>query len=316
MAALPNKQFWVNWNARNYDATTHTIAKESGQLFDRDLVLPTAAQTYTDQYVTIDNSNASIVFNFSSNADNPFNRTSATATMTIIAKTKSTSSGQWCFSNINRTNGRVGWMVMPGTNTYQMAYIGDSYDYTSNTEPMTMAWRNGNGTMQYISISDNVTGTPYSSTSWVGQETTKFVVFGSDYGYNWTGDFYWVYISPEVLTDAEIQAVIDYNENTEVFEADKYAVDFTYAGGTDTITVTADNSWSCTTPTGFSLSPTSGNPGETTVTVTANHSGTEKAGTATFTDSNSNTFDVELTQTGDGSLFPFAKIIRGTRRIN
>lgn len=102
----------------------------------------------------------------------------------------------------------------------------------------------------------------------------------------------------------------------EVFEADKYAVDFTYAGGTDTITVTADNSWSCTTPTGFSLSPTSGNPGETTVTVTANHSGTEKAGTATFTDSNSNTFYVELTQSGDGSLFPFAKIIRGTRRIN
>lgn len=101
-----------------------------------------------------------------------------------------------------------------------------------------------------------------------------------------------------------------------VFEADKYAIDFGYAGGTDTITVTAENSWSCTTPTGFSMSPTSGNPGETTVTVTANHSGTEKAGTATFTDSNSNTFDVALTQSGDGSIFPFAKIIRGTRRIN
>ena len=102
----------------------------------------------------------------------------------------------------------------------------------------------------------------------------------------------------------------------DVFEADKYEVDFGYAGGTDTITVTAENSWSCTTPTGFSLSPTSGSPGDTTVTVTAGRSGTEKAGTATFTDSNSNTFDVELTQSGDGALFPFAKIIRGTRRIN
>lgn len=102
----------------------------------------------------------------------------------------------------------------------------------------------------------------------------------------------------------------------EVFEADKYEVDFGYAGGTNTITVTADNSWSCTTPTGFSMSPTISNPGETTVTVTTGHSGTEKAGTATFTDSNSNTFDVALTQSGDGALFPFAKIIRGTRRIN
>ena len=99
------------------------------------------------------------------------------------------------------------------------------------------------------------------------------------------------------------------------FEADKYEVDFTYAGGTDTITVSADYAWTCNTPTDFTLSPTSGTAGDTTVTVTAGRSSIDKTNTVTF-DDGIKTFDVVIKQTGDGSLFPFAKIIRGTRRIN
>lgn len=102
----------------------------------------------------------------------------------------------------------------------------------------------------------------------------------------------------------------------DTFEADKYELDFGYAGGTDTITVTADNSWSCTTPANFSVSPTSGSAGTTTVTVTAGPTAGAKSETVTFTDAELNTFDISLTQTGDGSMVPFKKIIRGTRRIN
>lgn len=314
MAALPNKQFWVNWNARNYDSATHTISKESGQLFSEDLVLRNAAQTYTDTYVTIDSINSRVDFNFNSTSDNPFNRTASTASMTFIAKVAS-SSNVWFVSN--RKDGTVGWMVKLGKPKYQMAYTDNYNEYSSSTTPTIFTWRCGNGTQQWIDHTNNVVGTPYADTTWVGLETTRTTFLGGNTSLeNWTGDFYWLYISPEVLTDAEIQAVIDYNENTDVFEADKYEVDFGYAGGTDTITVTADNSWSCTTPTGFSVSPTSGSAGTTTVTVTTNRSGTEKTGTAVFTDSNSNTFDVVLTQSGDGLLFPFKKIIHGTRRIN
>lgn len=99
------------------------------------------------------------------------------------------------------------------------------------------------------------------------------------------------------------------------FEADKYEVDFDHVGGTDTITVSADYAWTCNTPTDFTLSPTSGTAGDTTVTVTAGHSGIDKTNTVTF-DDGIKTFDVIINQTGDGMLFPFAKIIRGTRRIN
>lgn len=102
----------------------------------------------------------------------------------------------------------------------------------------------------------------------------------------------------------------------DIFEADKYEIGFDYQGGTDTLTVTADNAWTCTTPTGFTVSPTSGSTGDTTVTVTVGRSGVEKTGTVVFTDTESNTFDVALSQTGDGLLFPFKKIIQGTRRIN
>ena len=100
------------------------------------------------------------------------------------------------------------------------------------------------------------------------------------------------------------------------FEASKYEVGFTHVGGTDTLTVSSDYAWTCNTPADFTLSPTSGTAGDTTVTVTAGHSGVDRTNTVTFTDTNSNTFDVVLKQSGDGSLFPFAKIIRGTRRIN
>ena len=313
MARLPNKQFWVNWNARNYDATTHTIAKESGQLFDQDLVLHTAAQTYTDSYVTIDSSNSRILFNFNSTAENPFNRTSATATLTVVAKTRTTGT-TWFVSN--RRDGTVGWMVRQGTDKYSMAYNDEWYYYTSNTAPMTMAWRNGNGTMQYISISDNVTGTPYSSTTWVGQQTTQFVVFGSGSGENWTGDFYWVYISPEVLTDEEIAQVVAYNENSTTFNPSQDTFSFDYTGGSETFTVEADNSWTAATPTYFTVSPLSGTAGTTTVTVTATPTASARNETVTFTDTETNTFDISIAQSGDGKAVPFKHLIIGTRRIN
>ena len=319
MATLPNKQFLINWNARNFDAATNTIAKEAGQLFDQDLVFPNAVSAYTDTYVTLPSSGAcKTTFSFSSTSDNPFNLYSGDS-FTLIAKMKSNTGSSWCISN--RDSGNY-WLL--GFNADKLI-LSSIYDYTSphlqytpqTTGPLTMGVRISNNYGEYISVTDNTTVGAQLNGSWWQNPTRTIYFFGGNWGSEiWTGDFYWVYISKEALTDAEIRQVVDYNENTEVFEADKYAIDFGYAGGTDTLTVTADNAWTCTTPTGFTVSPTSGTTGETTVTVTAGRSGVEKTGTAVFTDSNSNTFDVELTQSGDGSLFPFAKIIRGTRRIN
>lgn len=202
------------------------------------------------------------------------------------------------------------------------------------SKPMTVVLNNGTATFEQDGNTD--------TKSFTALAPTTFTFWRSNNGYNFDGDFcgFEVYSDATTLVHNYIPWK-DVNDNPcivdtvtdnvfypsgssytmtytalETFEADKYELDFDYQGGTDTLTVTADNSWSCTTPTGFSLSPTSGTTGETTVTVTTGHSGTEKTGTAVFTDSNSNTFDVALTQSGDGSLFPFAKIIQGTRRIN
>ena len=311
--ALPNKQFWVNWNARNYNAATHTIAKEAGQLFNEDLVLHTSA-TYTDTYVTINSANSRILFNFNSTADNPFNRTANTATMTFIAKTRSTNT-HWFVSNRTRDT-HPGWMIRQGTPKYQMAYVDDNYYYSSSTAPMIFGWRNGNGTIQYISYTDNVTGTPYSNTSWVGSEQTIFTVFGgAPSSVQWTGDFYWLYISPEVLTDAEIEKVIAYNEGiADTFEPSQDTFAFDYAGGSETFTVTADNAWTCTTPTDFTISPISGNPGTTTVTITAPNRLATTTDTVTFTDSQSNTFDISISQSV-GTITPNLTLYQGANTV-
>lgn len=208
--ALPNKTFWCNYNARNYDPNTLTLPKESGQLFDQDLVFQ-GAVTFTDDHITISD-NKRIDITFGSTAQNIFNRTSATSTMTFIAKTGGFNN-TWLVANRNYYE--IGWMIKQGS-THQMAYIDTNYYYDSSTSPQIFTWRMGNGTIQYIAQSDNVTGTPYQSTNWVGSETTAMHFFGGGDGSEyWTGDFYWLYISPETLTDAEIQSVIDYNENSQ-----------------------------------------------------------------------------------------------------
>lgn len=308
--ALPNKTFWVNYNARNYDTTNHKIPKESGQLFDQDLVLP-GAVTFTDDHITISD-NKRIDITFDSTAQNIFNRTTNTASMTFIAKAKGTRN-KWFVAN--RNYGTVGWMVMHYPSDYEMAYIGGSNKYSSNTEPMIMAWRNGTNGQQYIAISDNVTGTPYQTTDWVGQETTAMHFFGGGDGFEyWTGDFYWLYISPETLTDAEIQQVIVYNDNLHTFESDKSSLRFEASGGTDTLEITAETGWTCTTPTAFTMSTTTGTTGTTTITVTApaNTGSTKIEEIITFTDADNYTFDVKLRQKVDGAGYSYLQIGQDT----
>lgn len=97
------------------------------------------------------------------------------------------------------------------------------------------------------------------------------------------------------------------SQDTFVFDA---------TGGSETFTVEAGNSWTATTPTYFTVSPLSGSDGTTTVTVTAGATAGGRNETVTFTDTELNTFDISITQTGDDAMVPFKKIIRGTRRIN
>lgn len=299
--ALPNKTFWVNYNARNYNSTTLTIPKENGQLFNEDLVLP-GSVTFTDDHIAI-TGDKRIHFTFNNTSDNIFNRTINTANVTIIAKVSPTNS-TWFFSNRNG-NSAVGMLVGLGRK-YQMSWTGDDNAYTSSTSPMIFTWRCGNGTQQYIAHSDNVTGTPYTTTAWVGQEANNVYFFGGNIGSeSWAGDFYWLYMSPETLTDAEIQQVIVYNDHLHTFSISKSNARFETTGGTETVEIEAETSWTASTPSFVSVSPSTGDTGTTQVTISCpSYTGeTRREDVITFTDNDDYTLTFKARQNGNSAGF-------------
>ena len=89
---------------------------------------------------------------------------------------------------------------------------------------------------------------------------------------------------------------------------------FNANGGTQTFTVEADNAWTCTAPTDFTISPMSGNPGTTTVTITAPRRISTVSDTVTFTDSQSNTFDISISQSV-GTITPNLTLYQGASTI-
>lgn len=321
MAELPNKPFICNWNARDFDPATNTIPMTTGQSLQEDLVFPHTVSAYGDNYITIQGTENKVVFNFHNTASNPFNLASNKG-FTMVVKMYGSTNSSWCISNRTGSTGTYSWLFSDRKDQVLLGTINDygGGQYIPQTDaPQVMGIRINNTTNygEYISYTDNARVGWNLRGSWWRNDSPEITFFGGTWPTEiWYGDFYWIYITDQVLTDAEMDEVVAYNEATDTFEADKYELDFDYQGGTDTLTVTADYSWTCTTPTGFTVSPTSGSTGDTTVTVTAGRSGVEKTGTVVFTDTESNTFNVVLSQTSDGLLFPFKKIIHGTRRIN
>lgn len=94
-ATLPNVPFVLNYNAKNYDASTHSIPMTTGQLNDTDAVAYNNPNNIVDHsedgYITISNSSMRIrktgqdisLFNRESN--------STSSDLTIVCKAKSTS---------------------------------------------------------------------------------------------------------------------------------------------------------------------------------------------------------------------------------
>jgi len=115
-----------------------------------------------------------------------------------------------------------------------------------------------------------------------------------------TGDFYWMYCSNEVLTDEEIQQVINYNDNPLSFSTTPDTLDFNYNGVSQNLSVDAEEgvSWTATTiPSWIGLSQSEGT-GTTTITVSANKytSNTPRTGTIIFENSDGDTAEVSVTQ--------------------
>lgn len=223
-ATLPDIPFVLNYNAANYDATTHSIPMTSGQLNDTDAVAYNNPNSIVDHsqdgYITISNASMRIrkvgqdisLFNRSSN--------STSSDLTIVCKAKSTS-GENIITN---RDGNYNWMYRLKTSgilTFHGTSETGSISWnTSNPDIMSVRTYYDSGTkLKYNNWTKNTSPTPKSFT--YGSTNTDSSSAGALFvGYSWSntseqwsGDFYWVYMAQANLTDAQVQQVIAYNEN-------------------------------------------------------------------------------------------------------
>lgn len=223
-ASLPDVPFTLNYNAKNYDASTHSIPMTTGQLNDTDAVAYNNPNNIVDHsadgYITISNSSMRIrkqgqdisLFNRSSN--------STSSDLTIVCKAKSTS-GE---SIITNRDNNYNWMYRlktGGTLRFHGTSETGSISWnTSNPDIMSVRTYYDSGTkLKYNNWTQNTSTTPISFT--YGSTNTDSSAAGALFvGYSWSntneqwsGDFYWVYMAQANLTDEQVQQVIDYNED-------------------------------------------------------------------------------------------------------
>lgn len=210
-----NKKFvdnyMFNYNAKEYDATTHSFPKKNGQTFDEDLVLNTDASSVSTDYVSINGQY--MLKQYNSNADNPLNRGgSFPKDFTFIYKAKFTNTSQGNNQNIfaNRCpDANYNYFIR-----YGFFYAGNNIEFVPSQQPCTIVITidsQGNGLRKCIETQQTATNVCN-----YGNNTNGFGFF-SGFGNKayelFVGDFYWMFCATRKLTDEEIQTVIDYNEN-------------------------------------------------------------------------------------------------------
>ena len=330
MANLPNKTFICNFNAKDYDASTHTIPKTTGQIFDQDLVLNANPSAYTSDHITVNGQY--FVHQFSSANLNPFNR-SGNQPLTIVAKTSKGfyTSGEHTIVS-SRDSGNINWLLFNPANgaDNSKVFLHDRdhrYYYetpcaTITTEPNIYAIRVNNGSGYGMSITDNTTGSTQTVTFGIGATRVGFFTdsYNASVGFElWTGDFYWIYISNEALNDSEIQEVIDYNDGVSL-RVEPNSIYFGNESGTSAVTVTSPTDWNASVLSGGFLTvlPQSGTSGSTTVYVTAskNTSYGQRIGKILITDENQDEAEINITQQESQIVVPIRKMYINGNRIN
>lgn len=239
---LPSNTFVFNFNAKDYNTSTRTIPRTSGQTLAQDMVFKkttyepyssvTSAITEYEDHIHFSGGTYA-QFSFSNSASSPFNITTAKPNMTFIVKmwrdpdaatiTPGTTVTQSDVL-VNRGNkpNTFNWLArISPTNAYfhtktTNAAVPSGVTWSSN--PVIIVYRIKNKQVEVINITEGTKNTPFTPSYNGG--TNRVTFFGQGYQSNATdvrncigGDFYWAYLSREALTDAQVQQVIDYNES-------------------------------------------------------------------------------------------------------
>lgn len=212
-ATLPDVPFTVNYNAANYDASTQTFAKTEGQLADTDVIISGGTLTAHDGYVTVPSSTRGVISGY----DTYFNRSNSTPNLTIISKQRTEYYGN-CHMFANRSaSGDYNWMYRTYSNRLTLHGTSEQGEIAVTTQPVIESVRiDSNRLATYNNYTDNTSSTK-SSFSYGG--TNGSVALFAGYTDNsstnewFVGDFYWIYMSQNTLTDEQVQQVINYNES-------------------------------------------------------------------------------------------------------
>ena len=217
-ASLPDVPFTVNYNAKNYDASTQTFAKTNGQLADTNVIISGGTLTAHDGYVTVSSGSRGVISSYPTY----FNRTNSTPNLTIISKQR-TAEGNYCHMFANRDSS-YNWMYRPYSNRLTLHGSSEQGVIAVTAQPVIESVRvDSNRLATYNNYTNNTTSTQsnfsYGSTN---GSVALFAGYTSNTGEWFIGDFYWIYMSQTTLTDEQVQEVIDYNEGSTTSEYPKY----------------------------------------------------------------------------------------------
>ena len=224
-AELPDVPFSLNYNAKEYDSTTKTFTKTTGQLVDTDAVIANGTPVEHDDYVTVYGGTYAPITGYQTY----INRSTSTPNLTIISKQR-TATDTNCHLFGNRSGaGDYNWMYRPTTT--KLAFHGSSQinGTTTTTQPVIEGIRvDSSRVIKFDNYTDNTT-TSAAMFSYGNNQSSGCALFA---GYStgsttesFAGDFYWIYISQNTLTDEQVQQVIEYNENGSTIEYPEYYTD-------------------------------------------------------------------------------------------
>ena len=207
---LPNVPFTVNYNAKNYNSSTKTLLKTSGQLVDVDAVITTGTPTVNDGYLTITNNTRAAISGYQTY----FNRDNNNPNLTIISKQNT--NGNNCHMFANRDSS-YNWMYRCYSTKLTLHGSSEQGSISVTTQPVIESVRvDSSRNAIYNNYTDNTSSTQ-SSFNYGNANNGNFAIFAgyaSSSGEWFLGDFYWVYMSQNTLTDEQVQQVIDYNEGS------------------------------------------------------------------------------------------------------
>lgn len=213
-ASLPNIPFTVNYNAKNFDSSTNTFLKTSGQLANTDVTLAGTVATVGEDYIEYIGDSGQNYGGAISGYQDYFNRTSSDPQLTIIAKAIGSISCHLFSNRYSTYNWMFRWYGDKLTLHGNGGEIG-SIEVSNDSANIASVRVNSNCHIYYNNWTSSASTSPISF-SYGNTNTASSGLFNGYGGLNngecFIGTFYWIYISQNELTDEQIQQVIAYNE--------------------------------------------------------------------------------------------------------